>query len=32
VAAGTYFTFHGKYKAVLLTYPAFHELEYLFLD
>lgn len=32
VAAGTYFTFHGKHKAVLLTYPAYQELENLFLD
>ena len=32
VAAGSFFTFHGKHKAVLLTYPAYHELEYLFLD
>lgn len=32
VAAGSFFTFHGKHKAVLLTYPAYHELEKLFLD
>lgn len=32
VAAGSFFTFHGKHKAVLLTYPAYHELENLFLD
>jgi len=27
VAAGSFFTFHGKHKAVLLTYPAYEELE-----
>lgn len=32
VAAGSFFTFHGKHKAVLLTYPAYQELENLFLD
>lgn len=32
VASGSFFTFHGKHKAVLLTYPAYHELEKLFLD
>jgi cyclase len=32
VAAGSFFTFHGKHKAVLLTYPAYHELEDLFID
>lgn len=32
VAAGSYFTFHGKHKAVLLTYPAYSELEQLFND
>lgn len=31
IAAGSFFTFHGKHKAVLLTYPAYHELENLFL-
>nr|QLL91132.1 imidazole glycerol phosphate synthase subunit HisF [Plesiomonas shigelloides] len=31
VAAGSFFTFHGKHKAVLLTYPAYEELEDLFL-
>lgn len=30
VAAGSFFTFHGKHKAVLLTYPGYHELENLF--
>ena len=30
VAVGSYFTFHGKHKAVLLTYPAYEELEELF--
>jgi len=30
VAAGNFFTFHGKHKAVLLTYPAYEELEELF--
>lgn len=30
VAAGSFFTFHGKHKAVLLTYPAYAELEQLF--
>lgn len=29
-AAGSFFTFHGKHKAVLLTYPAYSELEKLF--
>ncbi len=32
VAAGSFFTFHGKHKAVLLTYPDYHELEDLFSD
>ncbi|POQ98364.1 imidazole glycerol phosphate synthase cyclase subunit [Alkalispirochaeta sphaeroplastigenens] len=32
VAAGSFFTFYGKHKAVLLTYPAYHELENLFLN
>ncbi|KAB7690947.1 MULTISPECIES: AglZ/HisF2 family acetamidino modification protein [Plesiomonas] len=32
VAVGSFFTFHGKHKAVLLTYPAYQELENLFLD
>ncbi len=32
VAAGSFFTFHGKHKAVLLTYPAYHELESLFAE
>lgn len=32
VAAGSFLTFHGKHKAVLLTYPAYHELENLFLE
>lgn len=27
VAAGDMFTFYGKHKAVLITYPAYHELE-----
>ena len=27
VAAGSYFTFHGKHKAVLITYPDYDELE-----
>lgn len=30
VAAGSFFTFYGKHKAVLLTYPAYHELKDLF--
>lgn len=30
VAAGDFFTFHGKHKAVLLTYPTYEELERLF--
>ena len=30
VAAGSFFTFHGKHKAVLLTYPAYKELKKLF--
>ncbi|MFY0640147.1 MAG: imidazole glycerol phosphate synthase subunit HisF [Bermanella sp.] len=29
-AAGSFFTFHGKHKAVLLTYPAYSDLENLF--
>lgn len=32
VAAGSFFTFHGKHKAVLLTYPAYADLEQLFKD
>lgn len=32
VAAGSFFTFYGKHKAVLLTYPAYHELEDLFFN
>ena len=32
VAAGTLFTFHGKHKAVLLTYPSYVDLEKLFND
>jgi len=32
VAAGSFFTFYGKHKAVLLTYPAYHELGNLFFD
>lgn len=32
VAAGDFFTFHGKHKAVLLTYPSYNELEKLFRD
>ncbi|HHQ4711027.1 AglZ/HisF2 family acetamidino modification protein [Aeromonas veronii] len=31
VAAGSFFTFHGKHRAVLLTYPAYAELENLFI-
>lgn len=31
-AAGNFFTFHGKHRAVLLTYPAYSELEKLFTD
>jgi cyclase len=30
VAAGSFFVFHGKHKAVLITYPEYHELEALF--
>lgn len=30
VAAGAFFTFHGRHRAVLLTYPAYEELEKLF--
>lgn len=30
VAAGNFFTFHGKYKAVLITYPNYSVLENLF--
>lgn len=30
VAAGTFFTFHGKHKAVLLTYPGYSDLENIF--
>ncbi len=30
VAAGSLFTFHGKYKAVLLTYPSHTEIEQIF--
>lgn len=32
VAAGAFFTFHGKHKAVLLTYPSYNDLEKLFKD
>ena len=32
VAAGSFFTFHGKHKAVLLTYPSYDELKKLFND
>ena len=27
VAAGSFFVFHGKHKAVLITYPSYAELE-----
>ena len=27
VAAGAFFVFHGKHRAVLITYPPYHELE-----
>lgn len=30
VAAGSMFVFHGKHRAVLITYPTYHELEQLF--
>lgn len=30
VAAGNFFTFHGKHKAVLLTYPSYDDLDRLF--
>lgn len=30
VAAGSFFVFHGKHKAVLITYPKYRELEKLF--
>jgi cyclase len=30
VAAGSMFVFHGKHKAVLITYPEYHKLEELF--
>ncbi len=30
VAAGAYFVFHGPHRAVLITYPRYHELERLF--
>jgi len=30
VAAGSFFVFQGKYNAVLITYPKYHELEKLF--
>ena len=30
VAAGSLFVFHGKHRAVLITYPVYHELEELF--
>ncbi|MCT8982377.1 AglZ/HisF2 family acetamidino modification protein [Shewanella algae] len=30
IAAGTFFTFHGKHRAVLLTYPDYDQLENLF--
>ena len=29
-AAGSYFVFHGKHRAVLITYPEYHELRALF--
>lgn len=32
VAAGSMFVFHGKYKAVLITYPKYDDLEELFLS
>jgi cyclase len=31
-AAGSYFVFHGKHRAVLITYPEYHELRELFSD
>jgi cyclase len=30
VAAGSFFVFHGPHRAVLITYPTYHELENLF--
>jgi cyclase len=30
VAAGAFFVFHGPHRAVLITYPRYHELEVLF--
>jgi cyclase len=30
VAAGSFFVFHGKHRAVLITYPKYEELERLF--
>jgi cyclase len=30
VAAGSFFVFHGKHRAVLITYPEYAELERLF--
>jgi cyclase len=30
VGAGSFFVFHGRHKAVLITYPEYHELEALF--
>ena len=30
VAAGSFFVFHGKHRAVLITYPGYHELQALF--
>jgi len=32
VAAGAFFVFHGPHRAVLITYPRYHELEALFSD
>lgn len=32
VAAGSFFTFHGKHRAVLLTYPSYSQLEKLFTE
>jgi len=29
VAAGAFFVFHGPHRAVLITYPLYHELEIL---
>ncbi|KZR84997.1 Imidazole glycerol phosphate synthase subunit HisF [Synechococcus sp. MIT S9504] len=30
VAAGAFFVYYGKHRAVLITYPSYDELEYLF--